>query len=160
MIWKKILKSFLFCLKLWAGLRFTLPRLKDTHDFVQFDLQIRWYDMCTSTQIWSEINCADKHLHLILCSWSAVRTKITPRVKLSPTSWRWWSGLMLFYWGEFTCRTHLFSQVPHMTVSSGCSLFSYVLLLPSLFIFTFTGSPDQTRSSSPIQTGSLPRMWL
>ncbi|XP_056588975.1 integrin alpha-5 [Triplophysa dalaica] len=26
---------------LWAGLRFTLPRLKDTHDFVQFDLQIR-----------------------------------------------------------------------------------------------------------------------
>ncbi|XP_065141466.1 integrin alpha-5 [Paramisgurnus dabryanus] len=26
---------------LWAGLRFTLPRLKDTHKFVQFDLQIR-----------------------------------------------------------------------------------------------------------------------
>uniref|UniRef100_A0A8C2GHF2 Integrin, alpha 5 (fibronectin receptor, alpha polypeptide) n=1 Tax=Cyprinus carpio TaxID=7962 RepID=A0A8C2GHF2_CYPCA len=26
---------------LWAGLRFTVPRLKDTHKFVQFDLQIR-----------------------------------------------------------------------------------------------------------------------
>uniref|UniRef100_A0A672MWK1 Integrin alpha-5-like n=1 Tax=Sinocyclocheilus grahami TaxID=75366 RepID=A0A672MWK1_SINGR len=26
---------------LWAGLRFTVPRLKDTHRFVQFDLQIR-----------------------------------------------------------------------------------------------------------------------
>ncbi|XP_059397023.1 integrin alpha-5-like [Carassius carassius] len=25
----------------WAGLRFTVPRLKDTHKFVQFDLQIR-----------------------------------------------------------------------------------------------------------------------
>uniref|UniRef100_A0A8C1QAD6 Integrin, alpha 5 (fibronectin receptor, alpha polypeptide) n=1 Tax=Cyprinus carpio TaxID=7962 RepID=A0A8C1QAD6_CYPCA len=31
----------LFYFQLWAGLRFTVPRLKDTHKFVQFDLQIR-----------------------------------------------------------------------------------------------------------------------
>lgn len=40
-------------------------------------------------------------------SQSAVRMRITPRVKSSPTSWRWWSSQMLFCRGEFTCRTHL-----------------------------------------------------
>lgn len=34
----------LFYFQLWAGLRFTVPRLKDTHKFVQFDLQIRRYE--------------------------------------------------------------------------------------------------------------------
>ncbi len=34
----------LFYFQLWAGLRFTVPRLKDTHTFVQFDLQIRRYE--------------------------------------------------------------------------------------------------------------------
>uniref|UniRef100_A0A665W2Y4 Integrin, alpha 5 (fibronectin receptor, alpha polypeptide) n=1 Tax=Echeneis naucrates TaxID=173247 RepID=A0A665W2Y4_ECHNA len=34
---------------LWAGLRFTVPRLKDTHKTVQFDLQIRRYNNMTWT---------------------------------------------------------------------------------------------------------------
>lgn len=74
-------------------------------------------------------------IKLSICP-SAVRMRITPRVKSSPTSWRWWSSLMLFCRGEFTCRTHL--EVLHKTIallelslgSSPCSLiFSFSLYL-------------------------------
>lgn len=48
---------------MWAGLRFTVPRLKDTYKTVQFDLQIRRYNSVWSyTRDTSPIQTYRRHL--------------------------------------------------------------------------------------------------
>lgn len=48
-------------LQLWAGLRFTVPRLKDQHKTVQFELQIRRYTAWTHTAYRTCYSSADLH---------------------------------------------------------------------------------------------------
>lgn len=59
-------------MQLWAGLRFTVPRLKDTHKTVQFELQIRRYRfmwiLSSSTCLHcSRMTSANQNLSLRLC---------------------------------------------------------------------------------------------
>uniref|UniRef100_A0A6Q2ZJ26 Integrin alpha-2 domain-containing protein n=1 Tax=Esox lucius TaxID=8010 RepID=A0A6Q2ZJ26_ESOLU len=67
---------------LWAGLRFTVPRLKDTRKTVQFELQIRRYD--SSLAFLDMYLCAtDKTVEFLTCSVSRPDKVVFP-----PSNWK------------------------------------------------------------------------
>lgn len=103
----KILRS-----QLWAGLRFTVPRLKDTHKTVQFYLQIRRYTMnilCFYNAFRFRVNSTKliANLNVLFYFIFTVKMKITPKVRLFTTTPRWWSRLMSSCRGEFSYRDPL-----------------------------------------------------
>uniref|UniRef100_A0A671S2C2 Integrin alpha-5-like n=1 Tax=Sinocyclocheilus anshuiensis TaxID=1608454 RepID=A0A671S2C2_9TELE len=76
---------------LWAGLRFTVPRLKDTHKFVQFDLQI-----CSKNENNSQSEVVPYKLEVVVRSDVILQGVSRPdKVFFPPPNWKLTKNVMV-----------------------------------------------------------------
>lgn len=136
----------LISLQLWAGLRFTVPRLKDTHKTVQFELQIRrynsvWtcirdtsYDTCWSWSLLLSNDISWSESFSPSLSVSTVKMRIIPTARLYPTSWRWLFRLKSFYKGESSVTFPSFELFGN-SLTPWCLLTRVLTSAPPFFFF-------------------------